>query len=233
MASIIDSFRETFGDNLSFLKIFILSIPVYCSYQVYINDKKDYTGFFWLTGITLFFLFGLLIKVTNNVLNEKDSVLPSFNPFPLAFSAFKGSIAVGPAAWISCALANYVCSFINIIPWLDITLKSVIWLVVAAVITTSFLMFSTKERILDSYNLKILSDKSGDLMVMLIFFLLQLILINIPTTVFIGYVLIILFGFGPIINEFIAIALVFNIAVTGHYMAQVHYEVFSYEKTKL
>lgn len=233
MASIIDSFRGTFGDNLSFLKIFILSVPLYYSYQVYLNIKNDYTGFFGLAFITLFLLFGFLIKVTNNVLNEKDFVLPSFNPLPLIFSALKGIIAVGPATWISCALANYVCSFINIIPWLDITLKSVIWLVAIAVITTSFLMFATKEKIMDAYNLKILSDKAGDLIIVLVFFIFQLFVINLPTTVFIGYVLLVLFGFGHIFDGFVAIALVFNIAVTGHYMAQVHYEVFSYEKTKI
>lgn len=233
MASIVDSFRETFSDNFSFLKFFVLSIPLYFSYELYVNAKNDYSGFFWLFGLTLFFLFGFLIKVTNRVLNESDSVLPSLNPLKLAFSAFKGIIAIGPLTWISCALANYVCSFINIIPWLDITLKTLIWLVAAAISVTAFLMFAAKEKIIDAYHLKVLSDKAGDMIVVLLFFVLQLLVINIPTTVFIGYTLLVLFGFGPVFNAFIAIAIVFNVAVTGHYLAQVHYELFSYEKTNL
>ncbi|MEI8128125.1 MAG: hypothetical protein WCG95_00780 [bacterium] len=230
MASIIDSFRETFSDNLSFLKISILSIPVYYSYQAYVNAKNDYSGFFWLASLTLFFLFGVLINVTNRVLNEQDSVFPSLNPFKLAFTSLKGIIAIGPLTWISCALANYICSSINIISWLDTTLKVIIWFVVAAIITTAFLMFATKEKITNAYNIKLLFDKAGDMIVVLVFFIFQLLVINLPTTVFIGYTLLVLFGFGPVLNAFIAIAFVFNIAVTGHYLAQVHYEIFSYEK---
>ena len=230
MASIIDSFRETFSDHLSLLKISILSIPVFYSYQIYVQTKKDFTAFLWWAAVTLFFLFGFLIQVTNNVLNEKDSVLPPLNPLKLAFSAFKGIIAVGPYAWISCALANYICSSINIISWLDTTLKVIIWFVVAAIITTAFLMFATKEKITNAYNIKLLFDKAGDLLTILIVFILQLLVINLPTTAFIGYTLFILFGIGPIFDFFWALVLVFNIAVTGHYMAQVHYEIFSYEK---
>lgn len=230
MASIVDSFREVFTDRLSFLKIIVLSIPVYLSYQLYMQSKQDFTGFFWLAGITLFFLFGVLVEVTNNVVNERDYIIPSLNPFKLIFAALKGLLAIGLLTLISCLLANYVCSFINIIPWLDITLKFIIWLIAASLIITSFMMFSTKKRVLDAYNFKILSQKSGDLIVTIIFFIIQLIIINLPTSAFIGYVLHILFGPGPIFDFYLAIVLVFNIAVTGHYIGQVHYELITYDK---
>jgi hypothetical protein len=230
MASIVDSFREVFTDRLSFLKLVVLAVPVYYSYQVYMESDKDFTGFFWLAGITLFLLFGFLIEVTNNLVNERNTILPSLNPFTISLSSIKGILAIGPSALISCFLANYVCSFINIIPWLDITFKSIIWLVVASIIVTSFLMFSTRKRVLDAYNLKVLSQKSGDLIITIIFFLIQLTVINLPTSAFLGYTLFILFGDGPIFNFFLALVLVFNIAVTGHYLAQVHYEVLTYNK---
>ena len=89
-------------------------------------------------------------------------------------------------------------------------------------------MFTTKKRILDAYNLSVLSLKAGDLIVVVLFYLLQLIIINIPTNAFIGYTLIVLFGFGPVFNAFLAIALVFNIVVTGQYLGQVHYENIIY-----
>lgn len=230
MASIVDSFRDVFTDRFSFLKIAVLAVPVYYSYQVYLQSKQDFTGFFWLAGITLFFLFGVLIEVTNNVVNERDGILPSLNPFKLALTAFKGILAIGLIVLISCLLANYVCSFINVIPWLNITLKSLIWLIAASIIVTSFLMFSTKERIFDAYNFKILSQKSGDLLITIVFFIIQLVIINLPTSVFLGYILLILFGYGPVFNFFLALVLVFNIAATGHYMGQVHYELLTYEK---
>ena len=91
-------------------------------------------------------------------------------------------------------------------------------------------MFATKEKITNAYNIKLLFDKAGDFITVLIVFIIKLLVINLPTTAFIGYTLFMLFGIGPIFHFFWALVLVFNIAVTGHYMAQVHYEIFSYEK---
>lgn len=230
MASIVDSFREVFSDRLSFLKIFVLAIPVYYSYQVYLEPKRDFTGFFWIAGITSFFLFGFLVEVANNVINETDKILPALDPLKLGFSAVKGLLAIGPAALISCLPANYICSLINISPGIDVTLKSIIWLVAAAIIIISFLLFSTNKKISDAYNFKIIYQKSGDLITSIIFFIIQLVVINLPTNGFIGYILFVLFGYGLIFIFFLALALVFNIAVTGHYMAQINYEVLTYDK---
>lgn len=230
MASIVDSFREVFNDRLSWLKLIILAIPVNYTYHLYQHENGDYLGFYWMLYLTVFILFGVLVKVTSNVVHELDYVLPSFNPLPVVIAGLKGTLAILPSTVISCLLANYVCSFINIIPWLDITLKSAIWLVVIAIIITSLLMFITKNRIVDAFNVKMLLEKAGDLILMLIFFVIQLVVINIPTTVFIGYTLLILFGFGPLFDFYAALALVFNIGVMGHYFGQMHYEAISYQK---
>lgn len=230
MASIIDAFRETYSDHLSFLKLAVFAAPVYYSYQLYTESKNDFSTFYLVAGITLFFLAGFLIKTTNYVINERDSILPPLNPFKLAFCTVKGILAIGPVTIISCLLANYVCSIINIIPWLDTTLKYAIWIVAASIIATSFLLFSSKERILDAYNIKAIFDKAGDLIVVLIIFILQIVIINLPTTGFIIYALIVLFGPGLLLNIFIAYAIIFNLAATGHYMGQIHYETFEYKK---
>ena len=234
MASIVDSFREVFSDRLAFLKLIILAIPADYTYSLYLSavGDHDYSGYYQMLYLTLFLYFGVLVKVTNNVINERDLVLPSFNPFPIAIAGLKGLLAILPSALISCLIANYLCSIINIIPWLDITLKTIIWLVVASIIITSFLMFSSKGRILDAFNVKVLFEKAGDLIVTLIFFIIQLVVINIPTTAFIGYTLLILFGFGQFFNFYIALAVAFNVAVMGHYFGQVHYETIVYVKPK-
>lgn len=224
MASIIDAYRETFSDNFSFFKIATFAIPVYFCYALFIGSKGDFTGFTWLTVITVFFLFGFLIKTTNGVLNEANSVLPSLNPLKLAFAAFKGIIAIGPITLITILLTNYICSLINIIPWLDITLKVILWFVAAAVIVTSFLMFVKREKIKDAYNIKLLFDKAGDLIVRLLVFIIQIVLINLVIAGFFAYTLIVLFGFGPVLDAFLAYVLVFNVGVIGHYLAQLQYE---------
>ena len=231
MASIIDSFRESFGDRFALLKVIVLAIPVFYSYQVYLGSKVTYGYFTFILSLTLFLLFGFLIEVTTNVINDHDSVLPSLNPLKLGIASGKGILAVAPITAISAALTNYICSFVNIIPWLDITIKIILWLIVGAIFLTSFLMFTQREKISDAYDIKFLLEKSGDLITTILIFLIQLIVINIPINGFIGYTLLVLFGFGPIFNFFLAMVLVFNLAVTGHYMAQVHYELF-YDRSK-
>lgn len=230
MASIVDSFRETFGDNKSFIKIFVMSLPVAYSYYLYSTANGNYGSFSPVALLTIFFLFGFLAQVTGNVVNERDMVLPRINPFSLAKTAFKGLIAIGPLAFILSMLANSICSIINIVFWLDIVLKTCIWLVVASIIITSFLLFVEKEKIFDAYKLKVVFAKAGDLIVTIIVFILQLLVINIPTSFFIGYTLLVLFGNGPLFVMFVCYAVVFNVAVMGHYLAQVHYEVLDFKK---
>lgn len=229
MASIIDSFRDVATDKFAFIKFVILTIPVYYSYQVYTGSKSGYGGFFMVAGITLFFLLGFFIQIVNNMLVAADSVLPSLNPFKLGFVAFKGLVAILPVSWISIWLASKVTSIIYIVPWLDMTLKVSIWLVVTAVVMTALLMFCTHEKIKDVFNFQLLSKASGDMILALIFYVIQLIIINLPTAGFIGYTLKILFDYGPAFNFFVALAVVFNLAVSAHYMAQVHYELLGLE----
>lgn len=232
MASIIDSFREVFSDKFSFLKILVFAAPTYYAYTLYVSAKGHYGGFWNVTIIILFFLLGFLVKVIGNVINERDSVLPSLNPFKLAVTSAKCIAAIAIPTIIPVFITNYICSLINIIPWLDYVIKSILWLIVASIILTSLLMFSTKERIQDVFKPKIIFDKAGDLILVIIVYLIQLIVINIPTTAFLGYTILVLFGFCPLFYIFLAYSLIFNISATGHYLAQIHYENFIYDKTK-
>ena len=224
MASIVDSFREVFSDNLAVLKIIVLTIPLFYSYPLYVQAKGDHTGFTWMAVLTFLLLFGFLIGTAHNIISESDAVLPSLNPLKLLFNALKGILAVGPTILIWCWVANYITSLIYIVPWLDITLKVIIWIIVTAVILTALLMFCRRQRISDAYNLKFIFEKAGDLIVVVLFFMVQLLLINLPTTGFIGYVLLLLFGFGPVFDFYVALIIVFNLGVLGHYLGQVNYE---------
>lgn len=229
MASVIDSFKEIYGDRFSFIKIFVFSALIYYCSQLYIGSKNDFEGFYLVLSLVLFLLFGFLAETTNNVINEKDHVLSSLNPIKLSYTAIKGILAITPYSIVALFLANYFSSMIHIMPWLDIILKTTIWLIAASIIITPFLMFAANKRILDAYNIKIVFEKAGDVMVTLIVFLIQLIITNLPTFGFLGYVLFIIFSYGIILNIFICIAIIFNIGAIGHYLGQVHYEVIGHE----
>lgn len=232
MASVINSFKEVFSDKFSFIKLVILAIPVYDSYQIYLQSKQDYTTFFWVAGLTVFFLTGFLITLTSNVINERDRILPSLNPLKLGFVAIKGIIALAPIILGASFVANYVCSFINTIPGFDIIFKSLIWLVAGSLILTSFIMFSQRENILDAYKFKIFFLKAGDLITSMLTFLLQLAIVNAVVGGFIGYLLFILFDYGPVLDSFIIYAIIFNLAVTAHYIGETNYDIVVYGSKK-
>lgn len=232
MASILDSFKETLSDNSTFLKVVVLAIPVYFSIDSMVKSVNA-TGavvYGWIFWLTIFLLLGVLIKTTSGVLNEADTVLPPLNVLKLFLAAGKGLLAVAPITWLSIFLVNFFSSFINIVFWLDITLKSLLWLLAIAVSMTTFLMFVRRERVLDAYNLKVLSDKAADLMISLIFFVIQIVVVNLPTTILVGYIILTLFGPSPFFNFYVAMAVVFNIGVIGHYLAQLQYEILGYDK---
>lgn len=229
MASVIDSFKEVFSENLSFLKMIALALPIYYSYQVYAHSSNDFTGFWGIAILTGFFLFGFIIEITNNVINERNNVLPPLNPMLIAFSSLKGIIALGLVILISSLLANYICSTINTVEWLNITLKTIVWIAASSFIGVSFLMFAAKEKITDAFKLKTLFQKVVDFMIVLIFFIIQLLFLNILITGFIGYTLFILLGFGVVFDIFMSIALVYNLAILGHYMGQAYYELIGFQ----
>jgi len=233
MASILDSFKETYSDKFAFFKMLVFAVPLYIFYNQYLKGAAAFASVSGYIYVTAFFLFGLIIKTTSYVLNEEDSVMPPLNPLKLAFSAVKGFLAILPATWISVSLANFVNQFINTIPWLDNTLKIIIWLVVASISLTSFLMYAKSERILDAFNIKLLMEKAGDFMLGIIFYVLQIIAMNIPTTGVIGYSIYVLFGFSPIFYFFVAYAIVFNLIASSHYMAQLQYEILGFDRSDL
>lgn len=232
MTSILDAYKEVFSDKLSFVKIIVFAIPLYYCYQTYTANKLITSDVFWILCATIFFLYGFLIETTYNVINEKDSVLPSLNPFKIAYTSMKGIIAVGPSLIISSLIANYFCTIIHTGSWVDNCLKTIIWLIAISIFVMTYLLFAQNKKILDIFNLKAASEKYGDLIVMILVFALQLILINLPTTALIAYTIFILFGYGPLHNFFLAYAIIFNIAATGHYLAQAHYELLTYNKKK-
>jgi len=228
MASLVDSVKDIFTDRYSFLKVLVFAIAANYDYSLYLNSKNDPTSFTLMTGIILFFIFGFVIKITGNIINEETKILPSLNPLSLGFTSIKGVLALLPAILIAGGLANFICSMINILPWFDYLIKTMIWLVAATVILTSYVMFTTKEVILDAFKLSVLVEKAGDILASIIGFGIQFALVNLITTGFVGYTIIVLFGFGPIFNFAMAIALIYNVCAAGHYAGQLYYENVKY-----
>lgn len=230
MASIVDSFREIYNDHFSLIKILVLAIISYYFYVTYSGPQNDVNGLLLHFWLILFILFGFLIEITNNVINENDQILGTLNPIVLGYDSIKGIVAISPYSAISCFLAIYCCSLIHTIQWVDVILKTIIWIIAVSIIIICFLTYASNKKILEAYNLKTIFEKAGDVIIMLIIFLIQLTVINIALSGLLGYAVFIIFGYGVIFDLFISIISIFNLGIIGHYLGQMHYELFGHEK---
>lgn len=238
MASIKDAFEEAFQDNFAVLKYILFALPIfYCIYLYYAAvASKDFSGFWCMTSVTFLLLFGFLIKCTTNVRNGKDHVLPSFNIFNLLWAGFKGVIALGPSIAVNCFLASFIGSKVaQFFPDPNIAgiFQGIIWAVFISVILTGYLLYSKKFKISDAYDFKTISNSCMDILIAVLFFIPQLLILN---ALIIGAVTYVFWVFLGIPNTFCTffwcMALVFNLAVIGHYMAQIDYEAIEAKSEK-
>ncbi len=71
--------------------------------------------------------------------------------FFIIFSSLKGLLALAPVVFISSSIANYACSFVvGLVDWAAIVVKTVVWLIASSIILTSYLVYCSKEKILDA-----------------------------------------------------------------------------------
>ena len=231
MASVIDSFRDTFEDNLSFFKLIIFALPVYFCYSLSLHANGDYT-LVWVIGlITGFFMLGYIAQITHGMLNDSEKVLPTINPLSMAVQSLKVLISAGPFTLIFYGIGCWILSFFKDFPieWIGIAVQVIVGIVVAGLAVTSFLLYAKKQSVIAAYNLKKLSDRAGDIMIGIIFLVVQFAVVNVLTVGFIAYTISVLFTPGPLLYAFCAYGLVFNFAALGHFLAQVGYETISYD----
>lgn len=228
MASIKDALEEVAQDNLSALKCILLAIPLFYSINIFYDSKSDFSAFYWMGGITFVLLFGFMLKCTSNVKNEEYHVLPSFNIFGLLGSGLKGLIALGPVIAVCSWLGMLGIEQINNYfpePNTALVFKIIMWLVLGSIILTGYMLYSKNFKISDAYNLKVISQSSMDIMIRIIFMLPGIAIINGLIVGFVTYVLWVFLGIpNPICTFFWCVAGVYNIAIIGHYIAQVDFE---------
>lgn len=228
MVSIIHSFREVFTERFSLLKIVCFVIPLYYLFLLYEQGPKGLCLFHTILYPTLFFLVGFIIKITNNIANERIVTMPALNPILISISAFKGFVGIGPLSFALVLISIHLSSLINSGTSVDMVLKSIIWLVCLSIILASFLLFCERESIADAYRVMLLIKNTGIVAFALIIFLLQTTVINLVTFGVIGYTLFIIFGASRIFDLFIIFAIVFNLAASANYFGHAYCEGLGY-----
>ena len=219
MASIKDAFEESMQDQHAIWKYAIFAIPVYFCVQLYLDGAW---GGFWTLAIpTYFLLFGFLAECTANVRNGKDSVLPSFNIFKLFWGGIKGTVALGPSIAINCFLASYIAGLLPnflVEPKTCAIFQGIVWALFGAVILTGYLCYAKSFKILDAYNFKVISESCVDILV-------AVSIANALLLVPVSYLIWIFLGIPhPVAIYYWCAVGIFNLAMCGHYLAQVDYE---------
>lgn len=232
MASIKDAFEEAIQDHGALTKYFIFAIPVfYCTFLYTNADKNGLSAFWAASGITFLLLFGFLIECTTNVRNGKDYVLPSYNIFSIFWAGIKGTVALGPSIAINSVLATLICNLIsNYIPEPNtlVVFKFIIWAVFGSIILTGYLCYAKTFKIIDAYNFKAISESSMDILIAVLFMIPQVLIANTLLIAPVTYVIWVFFGIPhPIATFYWSMVLIFNLAMCGHYLAQVGYEAIA------
>lgn len=226
MASIKDAFEESMQDKHAIWKYAIFAVPVYFCVQLYLDGAW---GGFWTLAIpTYFLLFGFLAECTANVRNGKDSILPTFNIFKLFWSGIKGTVALGPSIAINCFLASYIASLLPnflVEPKTCAIFQGIVWALFGAVILTGYLCYAKSFKIIDAYNLKVISESCVDILVAVLFMLPQVAIANALLLVPVSYLIWVFIGIPhPVAIYYWCAVGIFNLAMCGHYLAQVDYE---------
>ena len=229
MASIKDAFEESIQDHNAILKYILFAIPVYYCTHLYMNSSKgDLTAFWVFSFLTYILLFGFMAKCTANVQNGEDHVLPSFNVASIFWEGIKGTIALGPSIAVNCWLAMYVCGWIETYipePNTLMAFKFAIWGLFISIIFTGYLCYARNFKITDAYNFKVISESCADILIAMIFMVPQILAADALVVSPVTYIIWLFFGLPhPIAIFFWCAVGVFNLAMIGHYLAQIAYE---------
>lgn len=226
MASIKDAFEESFQDNNAIIKYIIFALPVF--YSVYLYSENNLAGFWTLAVITYLLLFGIFIKCTANVRNGKDAVLPSFNVFAILWAGIKGTIALGPSIAINSFLALKICELLpNVFtePNTLVVFQCIVWGLFGSFMLTGYLCYAKSFKIADAYNFKTISESCIDILIAVLFMIPQVLIANAILIIPVSYVIWVFFGLPhPTAIFYWCMILVFNLAMCGHYLAQLDYE---------
>lgn len=226
MASIVDSLSEAFLDSFAPLKIVGFAIPVYFAVESFMDGNLPML-YMWYGVISILFL-ALLTQGIYNVRRSKREIL-SLNPWVLAKDLAKTIVAVLPnvVVWAGAGfiLAKNVVIPINV-DWAQTVFEWIVFIIVFAIVMTSYLSFSKTMKIVQAYNYKVVFDSCVDVLIALFFFVLQLAVVQV---VLLGPVAYLYFFFKVPFTHwtflfYSSMVVVVDLSITANYLAQIAYE---------
>ena len=233
MASIKDSVEEAFQDNNSLLKFILFAIPLF----IIVNySQENIPGYNLWVILTSLLLFGFMLYCTYNVRAGESQVLPSFNIFSILLTGLKGIIALAPMAIVSIFLSKFIVNILTTyIPDESVVkvFSYIVYGICGSFVYTSYLLYATKFKIMDAYNIKSIFAYCVDVLVAILFMVIQVILVDAIMIAPVTYIIWLFFGIPhPVAIFFWSIIFIYTLAIVGHYLAQISYEIIEVKETK-
>jgi len=243
MASIRDAIEESVIEGgLAYTKYFIMGGLFYTCADMFLKNKGHLSGLFWIVAIATFILvLGFSLIVTQNVKNNSNKVLPSFNIFALLWQGLKGFVAIGPIVLVNMFLAKLTANFIvkffmnvglvskGVIIAIDICVCAVF----LSFMLTAYLLYANRFKVIDAYNIKLITKYCIDIIFAIFFFIPKLAFADLIIVGGVTYIFWLLFGIpNPICTYFWCVAFAWNLAVSAGYLAQVNYETIDYQENQ-
>lgn len=233
MASIKDALEESLQDSFAWIKYILYTIPAFLIANAIISGKSAN----WLPLVVIFSVIlylGFMLTCTYNVRMGNNKVLPSFNVFQVLLSGLKCAIALLPLAIIGYFASVIIIQILqNYIPQgiLFNVFKFAIIMIFVSFNLTSYLLYIKKFRILDAYNLKLIFKYCIDIMIAVLFMFVLVALVDVLIAAPLTYILWLFMGIPNPVAVFIwSVIGVLNIAMIGHYFAQIDYEIIPVNK---
>lgn len=231
MASIKDAFEESLTDSNSIFKYIFYAIPVYFAAMPSVTEAQVQT---LISVPVAILLFGFMLQCTANVRNGKNRILPSFNIFSVFWAGLKGIIALAPLVILTVIIHVALIALLAKLP-LEPAMVSVFTIVLGIIIYSfnyvGYLLYAHKFKITDAYNFILIAKYSVDVLIAMFFMGIFLLIVNVIITAPVVYFIWLFFGFpNPLIVFYACMVTVFNAAITGHYLAQIDYEIIEVNK---
>lgn len=233
MASIKDALEESINERGSLYKYIIFSIPLFYTYKLYLQGIKGNFMFTIMAVISALLVIGIVVRCANNVMNYRDNILPTFNIFKLFWDAIVATLAISPWAalntYIAVAVTNNFIPMIPV-PWIATSAKFILYGVCGSIVLTAFMLYAKSKKVFDAYNLKIISDSCIDILIHIIWLVIQLAIVNGLIIGTITYLFWLFLGLENDVLIFIwGMTVVLNAAMIGNYLGQMNYEALHHD----
>ena len=147
----------------------------------------------------------------------------------------KGTIALGPSiainSWLAVLVNQNLLPNIFVEPNTLMVFQGIVWALFGSIMLTGYLCYAKTFKIADAYNFKTISESCIDILVAVLFMIPQVLIANAILIIPVSYVIWVFFGLpSPIANFYWSMVLIFNLAMCGHYLAQMDYEAIKKEE---